>query len=135
VTVREAEQHAAEDKKRRELVELRNQADAAIYTAEKQVQEHGGRVAEAERKVVEDALAALRQAVTSEDAGQIRQRLSELSAALTRFEVSAQQGAAASAQSAEGPAGEQGGRSNEDNVVDAEFSEVDGGGQGRQQRG
>ena len=43
--VREAEQHAAEDKRRRELVEARNQADAAIYTAEKQLQEHGDRPA------------------------------------------------------------------------------------------
>ena len=48
--VREAEQHADEDKRRRELVETRNQADAMLHTAEKQLEEHGARVGDAERK-------------------------------------------------------------------------------------
>jgi molecular chaperone DnaK len=48
--VREAEQHAEEDRRRRELVEARNVADTTIYTAEKQLQEHGGRVSDAERR-------------------------------------------------------------------------------------
>src|SRR5687768_18457799 len=58
--VREAELHAEEDKRRRELVEARNQADALIHSAEKQLQEHGQRAGDAERKPVEDAIAALR---------------------------------------------------------------------------
>ncbi|HEX9464092.1 MAG TPA: molecular chaperone DnaK [Alphaproteobacteria bacterium] len=132
--VREAEQHAAEDQKRREVVELRNQADAMIYTAEKQVQEQGSQAGEAERKAVEDAVAALRQALPSNDAAPIRDRLSTLSEALTRFATSIQQRASASAQSGPGPAEDQGGRGGEDHVVDAEFSEVDEGGQRRQQR-
>ena len=67
--VREAEQHAEEDKRRRELVETRNQADAMIHTAEKQLEEHGGRLGPAERSPVEDAIAALREAVSGDDTG------------------------------------------------------------------
>ena len=53
--VREAEQHAAEDKRRRAVVEARNQADALIHAAEKQLQEHGGKVGGPERQALEDA--------------------------------------------------------------------------------
>ena len=83
--VREAEQHAEEDKRRRELVEARNQADALIHSAEKQLQEHGQQVGDAERKPVEDAIAALREAVGGDDLGRIRQRSEALSQAFARF--------------------------------------------------
>jgi molecular chaperone DnaK len=116
--VREAEQHAAEDKRRRELVEARNQADAAIYEAEKQLQEHGGRVGHAERKAVEDAVAALREAVSSDDVGRIRQRLDALSQALTRFGEAIHR----KATEHEAPAA---GEGSKEGVVDAEFEEVD----------
>jgi molecular chaperone DnaK len=120
--VREAEQHAAEDKRRRELVEARNQADAMIYTAEKQLQEHGSRVGEAERKLVEDAMAALRDAVAGEDIERIRQRTEALSQVLSRFGEAIHRAAAAAEQAggAEQPA-----RGGDDNVVDAEFEDVD----------
>src|SRR5512147_2167965 len=62
--VREAEQHAAEDRRRRELVEARNEADTAIYMAERQLKEHGERVGSAERKAVEDAVSDLKEALT-----------------------------------------------------------------------
>ena len=130
--VREAEQHAEEDKKRRELVELRNQADAALYAAEKQLQEHGSRVGDAERRPVDDAVAALREAVSGDDAGRIRQRLEALSQALMRFGEAIHSAAAAAAPDraaagskpgAGGPSGADGG--GEEGVVDAEFEEVD----------
>jgi molecular chaperone DnaK len=117
--VREAEQHAAEDKRRRELVEARNQADAAIHAAEKQLQEHGGRVGAELRKPVEDAIAAVREAMSGEDIGRIRQRIEALSQALTRFGEAIHRGAAE--QTAQGGQGSAGG----DDVVDAEFEEVD----------
>jgi molecular chaperone DnaK len=126
--VREAEQHAAEDKKRRALVELRNQADTAIYTAEKQLQEHGSRVTDAERKPVEDALNALREAVGGDDAERIRQRIDTLSQALTRFGEAIHRSAAnagtrsAAEHAAASNAGPSGGG---DDVVDAEYEEVD----------
>jgi molecular chaperone DnaK len=132
--VREAEQHAAEDKKRRELVELRNQADAMTYSAEKQLQEHGSRVEPSERKAVEDAMSALRDAATADDAARIQDRLNALSSALAHFAMAVQtvEHAAEAGGGAGGqPAGGQPGGA-ADNVVDAEFSEVDDKGQRRQ---
>jgi molecular chaperone DnaK len=119
--VQEAEQHAAEDKKRRELVETRNQADATIHTAEKQLQEHGGQVGDAERRPVEEAIAALREAMSGDDAARIRQRLEALSQVLMRLGEAIQRAAAAAGQP-EGPTPSGGG---DDEVVDAEFEEVD----------
>jgi molecular chaperone DnaK len=117
--VREAAQHAAEDRRRRELVEARNQADALTYTAEKQLQEHGARVGDTERKAVEDAVSALRDAVSGDDLNRIRQRTDALSQALTRFGEAVQRVAAAPGadQAASGGSA--------DDVVDAEFEEVD----------
>ena len=134
--VKDAEAHAEEDKRRRELVDARNQADAAMYTAEKQLQEHGSRVSETERKPVEDALNALREAVGGDDIDRIRQRIDTLSQALTRFgetihraaadtgtRSAAEQAAAANA----GPSGSSGGGAGggSEGIVDAEFEEVD----------
>jgi molecular chaperone DnaK len=117
--VREAEQHADEDKRRRELVETRNQADAMLHTAEKQLEEHGARVGDAERKGVEDAVAGLREAVSGEDTGRIRERIDTLSLALTRFGEAIHR--AAQAQPEDQATSSGGG----DDVVDAEFEEVD----------
>ncbi|NUB25212.1 molecular chaperone DnaK [Azospirillum brasilense] len=127
--VKDAEAHAEEDRKRRELVDARNQADAAMYTAEKQLQEHGSRVGETERKPVEDALNALREAVGGDDVDRIRQRIDTLSQALTRFGETIHRAAAdtgtrsAAEQAAAANAGPSGGGS--EGVVDAEFEEVD----------
>jgi molecular chaperone DnaK len=118
--VREAEQHAAEDKRRRELVEARNQADALIYTADKQLQEQGGKVGGGERKALEDGLASLREAVAGEDVARIRQRTEALAQALGRF-GEAVQWAGATAEPSAGPSPMGG----DDNVVDAEFEDVD----------
>jgi molecular chaperone DnaK len=119
--VREAEQHAEEDRRRRELVEARNQADATIHTAERQLQEHGGRVSDAERRPVEQAIAALRQAVAGEDTAGIQQRLEALSQALTRLGEAIHRAAAAQPEEAARGQAATGG----DDVVDAEFEDVD----------
>jgi molecular chaperone DnaK len=125
--VQEAEQHAEDDKRRRELVEARNQADATIHTAEKQIQEQGGQVSDAERRPVEEAIAALREAMSGDDAGRIRQRLEALSQALMRLGEAIHRAAQAQAQpeaeAASGGGGEPSGGG--DDVVDAEFEEVD----------
>ena len=65
--VREAEQHAAEDRKRRELIEARNQADSLIYIVEKELKEAGNHLAAADRQRIDDAISALRSAVSSDD--------------------------------------------------------------------
>jgi molecular chaperone DnaK len=121
--VREAEQHAGEDKRRRELVEARNQADAMIHTAEKQLQEHGARVGDAERRPVEDAVAALREAVSGDNTAGIQQRLEALGRALTRFGEAIQRAAAAPPEDQAASGGQA--SVGDDDVVDAEFEEVD----------
>ena len=122
--VREAEQHAEEDKRRRELVEARNQADALIHSAEKQLQEHGARVGEAERKALKDAIAALREATGGDDLGRIRQRSEALSQAFSRFGEAIHRAAAAEADQQAASGGQAAGGGGDD-VVDAEFEEVD----------
>jgi molecular chaperone DnaK len=127
--VREAESHAADDKRRRELVEARNEADAMTYMAEKQVQENGDKMGEGERKAVEAAIGSLRDALNSDDLSRVRQQTQALSQALSRAGEAVHR-AAASAGAAGSSAGAGGGQSSsgggKDDVVDAEFEEVDG---------
>lgn len=78
--VQEAEQHADEDKRRRETIEERNKADQLIYATETMLREHGNKVDSAERAAVENALDRLRDAVKREDASAIR----DASEAVTR---------------------------------------------------
>src|ERR1700736_449406 len=79
--VKDAEQHAAEDKKRREVIEARNQADALIYSTERSLKEHGEHLNDADRRAIEDAIGALRTAMAGDDAALIRQRRQGLSQA------------------------------------------------------
>jgi molecular chaperone DnaK len=121
--IREAEQNAAADLRRRELIEARNQADAAIYAAEKQLNEQGARVGDDAKRPVQDAIAALREAIAGEDINRLRQSMEALSNAMTRFVEAveranmAQTDAAAAGNKPSSAAGE--------NVVDAEFEDVD----------
>jgi molecular chaperone DnaK len=117
--VREAEQHAADDKRRREVIEARNQADALIYGTERDLKEHGNELGDADRRAVEEAIAALRTAMTGDDAGRIRQGIEALARAAMRIGEAVQR----SAQTGTGP-GATGGPADE-RVVDAEFEDVD----------
>ena len=117
--VREAEQHAAEDRKRRELIEARNQADSLIYTVEKELKEAGNHLAAADRQRIDDAISALRSAVSSDDLDAIQQRISALTEAARRIAEARQQAGRTPPQS-EGHAAAPG-----DDVVDAEFEDVD----------
>jgi molecular chaperone DnaK len=117
--VREAEQHASEDKKRRELIEARNQADSLIYSVERQLKDYGSRVGESDRRNLEAAIATLRTAMSGDDIGAIRQRSENLTEAMTRLGEALNAGGGASPGPSAGPEG--GG----DKVVDAEFEDVD----------
>jgi molecular chaperone DnaK len=112
--VKEAEAHAEEDKRRRELVEARNQADAAIYTVEKSLKD----APEPARKEVEQAISALREAMKGEDARHIRQALERMTQAASRLGDAAGRAGA-------GPGGDGGSGDAGPNVVDADFEEVD----------
>jgi molecular chaperone DnaK len=121
--VKDAESHAAEDKKKREVIEARNQADGLVYTTEKAVKEHGDKVDEATRKAIENALDDLKKAMEGDDAEAIRRKTEALATASHKLaEVMYQQ---AEAGAAEGSGGEAAAGGKKDDVVDAEFEEVD----------
>jgi molecular chaperone DnaK len=114
--VGDAEQHAAEDAKFRELVDTRNQADGLAHATEKSLRELGDKVTGEERAKIESALADLKGAIKGDNKAAIEAKLKALSDASAgmaqRMYGSAQQGGG------ETPAG------GDDNVVDAEFEEV-----------
>ena len=122
--VKEAESHAADDKKRRELVEAKNQADALIHSTEKAMGEHGDKVSPDEKTAIDAALASLKDAVTGEDSEAIKEKTNTLAQASMKLGE-----AMYKAQQAEGAAGDAAadgaGNKPDDNVVDADFEEVD----------
>jgi len=127
--VREAEENAADDKKRRELVEVRNQADNALHSTEKTLAEFGDKVGDAERKKIEDDVVALKAAMENDDVSALRAKLEALqqsSMKLGEAMYKAQQESAASEPQAGDGGGEAGGDTRKaDDVVDADFEEVD----------
>jgi molecular chaperone DnaK len=117
---RDAQAHAAEDKKRRELVDLKNQADSLVYQAEKQIKEHGAKLDPATKGQVETKLAAVKKAAEGEDTDRLK-------AAIADFEQAMQAASAGMAGAAGGPgptagagAGAKGGAGGED-IKDADF--------------
>jgi molecular chaperone DnaK len=125
--VSDAETHAEEDKKFRELVGARNKADAAIHTVEKAIKDAGDKVSDDQKKAATDAVAALKSAMSSDDRDDIDSKTTALEQASTAimqkmYEQSAASGAGASGPGAE--AGSAGQQAPKDDVLDAEFEEV-----------
>ncbi|MCH7806594.1 MAG: molecular chaperone DnaK [Proteobacteria bacterium] len=123
--VKDAESHAEDDKKKRELVEARNQGEALIHGTEKNLKEHGDKLDDATKTVIADAIAALKPALEGDDVEDIKaksQALAEAAMKLGEEIYKAQQAEAAPAEGAEGAAGE---TAKDEKVVDAEFEEVD----------
>jgi molecular chaperone DnaK len=130
--VREAEQHASDDKQKREQAEARNKLDNLIYSTEKMVTEHGAQLDEAARKTVEDALADARGKLESKDAAEMNRAAEALSTASHKlaeamYSKTRQEGPCDGA----GPDGASAGSSNggpseekKEDVVDADFKEV-----------
>jgi molecular chaperone DnaK len=125
--VKDAESHAAEDKKRRELVEARNQGEALIHATEKSVKEYGDKVSAGDKQAIETAIDALRQALGGEDTEVIKARTTDLMQASMKLGEAMYQASQAANQGGEpgqgGPGGTGGPK--KDDVVDAEFQEVD----------
>jgi len=128
--VRDAEAHAEDDKRFRELVDTRNKADGLIHSVEKSLQGLGDKVDGAERARVESAVSDLRTALKGEDKGAIDKKAEVLAQAAAGIAQRAQAAEAGGA-GAEGPAGAggasaqgAGGGPKRDDVVDAEFEEV-----------
>ena len=118
--VREAETHADEDRRRRELVEVRNLADAAIYSANKALTEAGDRAPADIRTEIEREVGALSEAMQGEDVDRIRSGTERVTQASLRLAE-----ALGEAQAAQPSAADAGAGSGDDEVVDAEFEEVD----------
>lgn len=123
--VREAEQNASSDKERREKIERKNQADSLAYQAEKQLQELGDKVPEADKTKVEGLVKDLREAVAKEDDEQIKKLTPELQQAL--FAVGSNIYQQAGGGAAPGAAPQDGGTTSSDggdDVIDADFTET-----------
>ncbi|MBK8456120.1 MAG: molecular chaperone DnaK [Phyllobacteriaceae bacterium] len=120
--VKDAEANAEADKKRRALVEARNQAEALVHSSEKSLKDYGDKVSEADRTAISDAIAALKTAAEGEDVDAIKEKTDKLA------EVSMKLGQAmyesAQAQQAEADAKADAQKAGED-VVDADFEELD----------
>jgi molecular chaperone DnaK len=124
--VSEAEAHADEDKKARELAEARNQGDALIHTTEKALTEHGDKIGEDDKSSIESAIAALKEAVKTDEPEDIKAKTAELGQAsmkLGEAMYKAQAGEDGEGGGADSGSAEQ--PQQDENVVDAEFSEVD----------
>lgn len=93
--VRDAELHAEEDRRRRELIAARNQADSILYTAEKSLREAGDTLDPALRSAVEEKIIALRSVVADDDEQMIRNRIAELAVALQQITTTATSNTAA----------------------------------------
>jgi molecular chaperone DnaK len=128
--VKDAEAHADEDKKRKAAVEAKNHAEALVHSTEKALSEHGSKVGEGDRRAIENAMADLKEALKGDNAEAISAKANtlaqvsmKLGEAMYKQAEGAGQGAGPDAGGA-APGGEPGG-AKKDDVVDAEFTEVD----------
>ncbi|MFB3918451.1 MAG: molecular chaperone DnaK [Candidatus Velamenicoccus archaeovorus] len=140
--VKEAEKFAGEDEKKKEEVEARNQADTLIYSTEKSLKEYGSKVSDAEKKAIEEKLAALKEAMKGKDTDKIKKGMEELTqashklaeaiykeAAQKQQQTGAQGKGPASDGAAEEPKADgakPSGSGKDDDIIDAEYKEEDG---------
>jgi molecular chaperone DnaK len=130
--VKDAESHAAEDKERRETIDVRNQADTLVYQTEKTLGEHGDKVPESEKQAIQDAVAELKKVKDSGTADEIKAKMEALTQASHKLaeamykEAQSQQQAAQQAAPEQETTGaqEQGATGGDEDVVDADFEEV-----------
>ncbi|UCC66868.1 MAG: molecular chaperone DnaK [Deltaproteobacteria bacterium] len=116
--VKEAESHAEEDRRKRELVEERNRLDGVIYSTEKSLRESGDKIDAGDKKRVEEALEGARKAMGSEDVAEIKKASDELAQAAHKLAEAMY----AKASQQEAASGEE--KKSEEDVVDADFEEV-----------
>ncbi|MDR1650833.1 MAG: molecular chaperone DnaK [Synergistaceae bacterium] len=119
---RDAESHEDDDKRRKELIEARNEADSFIYNAEKSLKDLDGKIGESEKAAVEGKINLLREAIASDDVPRINSARDELAAAMhpiaEKIYASKSQETAAPSENASGP--------DDGSTVDADFSAADG---------
>ncbi len=119
--IKDAEAHAEDDKKRKAAVEAKNHAEAMVHSTEKALSEHGSKVGEQERTAIENALADLKEALKGDDADAISAKANTLAQASMKLgEAMYKEQQAGGGDASGGDAG-----AKKDDVVDAEFTEVD----------
>jgi molecular chaperone DnaK len=128
--VRDAEAHAAEDKKRKETVEARNHLDSLVYSTDKSLKEYGGDLDNAVRETIEAALKKAKEALEGQDAAAMRAAADELSQSSHKLaeamyaKASQQQAAQQASEKPQDGQGAGGDKKKKDDVVDADFTEV-----------
>ncbi|HEY4844435.1 MAG TPA: molecular chaperone DnaK [Candidatus Dormibacteraeota bacterium] len=125
--VKDAESHAEEDRKHREEIEARNQADSLVYQAEKVLQENADKIDASVKSEVESKIEPVKQAIKDNDVERMRSTSQELATAMQKIGEAVYrqaQGAGAGAQSATGTEGPASGKPADGDVVDADFKEV-----------
>ncbi len=129
--VKEAEENAEEDEKRKEEIETRNEADQLVFQTDKTLEELEGKVSEDEIQKAKDARDELQEALDGEDIDLIKEKTDALSEIVQDLSVKLYEQAAQAQQAAEGASAETG-TEEDDNVVDADFEEVDGEDEGKE---
>jgi molecular chaperone DnaK len=127
---RDAESHAAEDRKQRDAIEAKNRADAMVYNVEKTLKEHRSKISDSEAKDIEAAIEDTKKAIAENDPDRINAAVDKLTSASHKlaeamYKASSQPGGQTPGDDGQGPSqgGDQG--KGKDNVVDAEFVDVD----------
>ena len=121
--VKEAEANKEADKKKRDLVDARNQAETLTHQIDKQLKEHGEKISAEEKKAIEDAKTEVTESVKSEDADKIKAAVAKLTEASMKLGEAVYKQAQADQQKQEAPS--EGQDAKDEKVVDAEFEEVD----------
>jgi len=128
--VKEAEAHSEEDKKRKELIEARNQADSFIYSVEKNVKEFGDKIDASEKARIDNAIATLKKAIEGDDLQAITSAQEELTNASHKLaeamyaKTAQQQSGGPESQGGAGKGAQESAGRKEDDVVDADFEDV-----------
>jgi len=125
---KDAEMHAAEDRKQKDTIDARNRGDAMVYNVEKTLKEHRSKISDAEAKEIEDAIAETKKVLNGNDADLINSAIDRLTTASHKlaeamYKSTAQQPPTGGPQ--QPPPSSGGGDKGKDNVVDAEFVDVD----------
>ncbi len=126
--IRDAQSHAEDDRRRRELVETRNHGESLIYEMEKLLKEQGSKISDATKNEVQEKIEALRKVLPSDDLSQIRKAFEDLNTAAQKIGAEMYgKGAGAAAPPPAGGPGDSGGSPgpSEPGVVDADFEDVD----------
>jgi len=120
--VKDAEANKEEDKKKRESVDVRNQADTLIHSTEKNIKEHGSKITDAEKKAIEDASSSLKEALKGTDNEDIKKKTETLVQASMKLGEAIYKSQEKPDSSKDGDKNDEGKK--DDNVVDADFEEV-----------